>query len=265
MARPSEGLPHPLIASLIAFGSLLVATPSPATLFVHEPFDYAAPSILEGLGATGQNLSGAYTPVNAVNTLFKLRVSSPGLDYGELVGAPGARGHKVTQFGGTGPGDARIALAQPVAIDSGQAIFFSARFTFDDSSNGTHRASIALVDDGTLDEIAFGEPVGGIRALRVAAQTAATGGTLQAAGLDRAFENGQSLLLVGRYLNSPAAQGDVLEVIGYDTARANVLPPSYDAGDPNKAIHFRLDGIDRLNQDQPGASVPREVKPTISR
>ena len=143
------------------FGTALVlavmaaaAAKSVAALHVYEPFDYPASSVLEGATATGFNLTGTYDSAAAAENQ-QLRVSTPGLGYGNLAGAPPTSGGKLTQLQGGGPDSATVMIARPVEILPGQAIFFSALFTFDDSSNGNHRAQIELIDGE--DEIAFGE------------------------------------------------------------------------------------------------------------
>lgn len=227
------------LGALAAIASLQAA----AKLEIYEPFDYAAPSLISGTLATGLNLTGSYVGDSA-NVLFQLRVSSPGLTYGSLVGAPSTAGGKLTQLEGSGPSTATVALAAPLTILPGQTIFFSALFRFDDSANGTHRADVSLVDDLTGDTLSFGEPVAGIRTLRASVTTAATVLPAATSSPDSTFSNGQTLLLVGRYTNSPVAADDRLELLGYDTAAAHVLPAAFDPDDPQKLFYSRLDGID---------------------
>ena len=172
-------LRKPQLRKLSAGAALAAAlTPPPhaaAALLVHEPFDYPAVStpLLDGTVATGLNLTGTYVS-DVVHPLFQLRLSSPGLSYGNLASAPSATGAKLTQLNGSTSNGATVSLADPVRILPGQAIFFSALFTLDDSRNGNHRAQVQLLDGE--DEIAFGEPVVGGRAIRAHAKTAATGG-----------------------------------------------------------------------------------------
>lgn len=231
-------------AARAALAGLLLAgsAPAGATLLVYEPFDYP-PGVLGGQTATGQNLSGAYAG-SPVPPGFDLLVASPGLDYGSLVGGPQAAGNRLSQALGTTAASATVSVDAEVSIAPGSAIFFSALFTLDDSQNGTHRASITLTNDANGDELTFGEPVVGIRGVRVSATTAATGGTTVAAGADGSFSDGDTLFLVGRYLNSASAQGDVLELVGYDTADVDVLPASYDPSDPNAKFSFALADVD---------------------
>jgi hypothetical protein len=221
---------------------LLAATPAGATLLVYEPFDYD-PGVLAGQPAAGQNLTGAYAG-SLVPSGFELRVASPGLGYGSLVGAPPSAGNRLSQNLGTTAASATAAVDTDITVDPGQAVFFSALFTFDDSANGNHRASIALTNDENGDEIVFGEPVVGVRAISVFATTAATGGLPIAAGADQSFESGDTLLLVGRYVNAAAAAGDRLELVGYDTLDPGPLPPSFDPADPNAELSFALTGVD---------------------
>jgi hypothetical protein len=76
----------------------------------------------------------------------------------------------------------------------------------------------------------------------VSADTVATG-QLVANG-DGTFSDGQTLLLVGRYLNAAAPGGDRIDLIGYDTADADVLPASFDPTDPQREFAFALEGLD---------------------
>ncbi len=213
-----------------------------AALHVYEPFDYAAPSILDGTAATGRNLAGAYESLRTDD--FRLRVSTPGLGYGGLVGAPTASGGKLTQLQGTTQDDATVGLAQPIEIAAGGALYFSALFTFDDSSNGNRRAGISLIDGAGGGEITFGETAVGVRALRATANTAATGGLVATAGSMGTFSDGQTLLLIGRYENGANPLGDRLELLGYDTAASHVLPATFDPADPNVTLYQNLDEID---------------------
>jgi hypothetical protein len=110
-------------------------------------------------------------------------------------------------------------------------------------STGTTLASIALTDADNGDEITFGEASVGGRAIRITANTAATG-QLLAAGADGAFVNGQTLLLVGRYTNAATPGSDRLDLIGYDTADAIALPPFFDPTDANAQFAYALAGVD---------------------
>jgi hypothetical protein len=158
------------------------------------------------------------------------------------VGAPAAAGNRLSQPLGTTAASATASVDQDVLIGPGDAIFWSALFRLDDSLNNTHLANVTLTDDASGDAISFGEAGVGVRAIRVSASTAATG-ELVAAGADLAFANGDLLLLVGRYLDSATAGGDVLELIGYDTADADLLPASFDPTDPNAEFAYLLDGL----------------------
>jgi hypothetical protein len=240
-------LRKPQVRKLSAGAALAAAlTPPPhaaAALLVYEPFDYPAVStpLLDGTAATGLNLTGTYVS-DAVHPLFQLRLSSPGLSYGNLASAPSATGAKLTQLNGSTSNAATVSLADPVRILPGQAIFFSALFTLDDSRNGNHRAQVHLVDGE--DEIAFGEPVVGGRAIRAHAKTAATGGLAASSGDRSSFSNGQTLFLIGRYNNSPVALGDRLELLGYDTAASHPFPTAFDPADPNAILYQELRDID---------------------
>lgn len=214
-----------------------------AVLHVHEPFDYPAPSILHDTAATGFNLAGSYASTIGVESL-RLRVSSPGLGYGTLSGAASTSGNKLTQLQSTSGDTVTVALAQPIDIPAGSAIYFSALFTLDDSLNGNHRAGIALADDASGGELTFGEATVGIRNIRATADTAATGGLLATSGSLGSFSDGQTLLLIGRYSNSAAALGDRLELLGYDTSASHPMPASFVAGDPNAVVSQTLDGVD---------------------
>lgn len=231
-------------AALALVAGVPVATRSAsAALLVHEPFDYAAGAAITDTPATGLNLAGAYTS-NAPNSFLELRVESPGLDYGNLAGAPPAAGNRLSQNSGGGTGVASVDVDQDVIVGPGSAVYFSTLFRFSDAANGNHRAHVALVDADTSDTISFGEAVVGIRALRVEAATAATGGELVADGADGAFTNGQTLLLIGRYTNAAAPGSDTLELVGYDTADAVALPGAFDPLDPNAQFSFALEPRD---------------------
>jgi hypothetical protein len=208
---------------------------------VYEPFDYPAATVLDAAPATGLNLTGNYTPLGPI-IFQKVVVASPGLNYGNLVGAPTAAGNRINQEVGTTAGGATASIDQDVLVNAGDAIFFSALFTLDDSSNGNRLASIALTNDDNGDEIAFGESAVGVRAIRVSAQTVATGQFI-AAGADNSFTNGQTLLLIGRYTNHAAADGDNVQLIGYDTAGSISLPATFDPLDPNAQFSYTLGGL----------------------
>jgi hypothetical protein len=127
-------------------------------------------------------------------------------------------------------------------VSPGSAIFWSALFTFDDRSNGNRLANVTFLDDNG-DSIAFGEPAVGISALSVSANTAATT-QLVSHAVGGAFTGGQTLLLVGRYQNSAAPDGDTLDLIVYDTADADTLPTSFDPTDPNRELALQVAGLD---------------------
>jgi hypothetical protein len=239
-------LPSPsrrFFARLLAAAALAVPFPALTALQVYEPFDYPAPSLLHGTAATGLNLSGTYVS-GAAHELFQLRLSAPGLTYGALTGAPAATGAKLTQFNGTTANASTVGLTTPVRIPPGEAIFFSALFTLDDSSNGNHLAGIELIDDSSGDSLGFGESVVGVRSIRASVETTVLGRRLTTAGSDRAFENGQTLLLIGRYNNSAAALGDRLELLGYDTGASHALPAAFDPSDPHVVFYQELAGVD---------------------
>jgi len=224
------------VASMFAGGARVAR----GSLLVYEPFSYDAGVLLDQTTATGENLWGAYAAMDPLlPAQFQLAAQSPGLTYGSLSAAPGVEGNRLSQASGTTAGGVTVDIDQDVLVGPGQAIYFSALFTFDDSQNGNHRAHVALTDDDSGDELTFGEAAVGIRSLRVSADTAATEGLL-AAGADNAFTNGQTLLLVGRYINSAAANGDLLELVGYDTADDHALPSSFDPTDPNAELAYAL-------------------------
>ena len=120
---------------------LAVAASARATLLVYEPFDYPT-GVLAAQSATGQNLTGTYTSGSAVPDFLELRAESPSLGYGALLGAPGFSGARLSQNQGTTAASAVVALASPVSIAPDSAIFFSALFLFDDSTNGNRFARI---------------------------------------------------------------------------------------------------------------------------
>jgi hypothetical protein len=232
---------HRLTAPIaVALMLSVLPTVAQAELFVYEPFDYSAGAAIDGLAATGTNLTGNYTK----SSLQDLQISSPGLTYGNLLGdLPPVAGNRLNDLDGVGVGFVTVAVDQDVLIGSGEAIYFSALFTFDDSLNGNHFARITLRDDVSGDQILFGESVVGGRAIRVEAFTAATDG-LVADGADGSFTDGQTLWLIGRYFNSALPDGDSLELIGYDTALAQSIAPTFDPTDPNAKFSFGLTDLD---------------------
>jgi hypothetical protein len=225
-----------LLASLaeIGYGALLV----------YEPFDYPAGTVLDGTAATGQNLTGTYAAMNpGLPSPFVIVADSPGLDYGNLAGVPGAIGNRISELRGTTSAGVTVTVEENVPILPGQAVFWSALFTFDDSENGNHLANVTFTNDENGDELSFGEVTVGVRAIRVNANTGATG-MLIGAGEDGSFVSGQTLLLIGRYVNSAAAGGDRLDLIGYDTADAIKLPANFDPADANALFAYDLAGLD---------------------
>jgi len=215
-----------------------------AALLVYEPFDYDAGTVLHESAATGLNLAGDYAAVNpGLPSQFQLVTESPGLNYGNLNGALSEAGNQLSQTLGTTAGGITVSLDEDVVVRPDDAIFFSALFVFDDSLNGNHLANITFTDDETGDELSFGEPSVGIRNVRVSADTAATG-QLIADGADGSFTNGQTLFLVGRYVNSAAISSDSLELLGYNTADADVLPATFDPADPNAEFAYSLADLD---------------------
>lgn len=228
--------------SIIAVGLLPFVGPARGDLLVYEPFDYDANTVLDGIAASAFNLTGSYVPLGSISAQ-KLVVSEPGLVYGNLLGAPHPTGNRANDVQGVTAAGATVRVDQDVVIPPGSAIFWSALFTFDDSTNGNRLANVTLINERNGDELSFGESAAGIRAIRVSAHTAATG-QLIAVGADGAFENGHTLLLVGRYVNSPAVASDIIELVGYDTADADVLPTNFDPSDPQAEFAYRLDGRD---------------------
>jgi hypothetical protein len=227
-----------------AFGAALFFSGSPlhGELLVYEPFEYNAGTILDGVPATGANLTGDYTPLGT-NVAQKIVVSAPGLTYGNLINAPSAVGQKADDANGVTAAGATALIDQDVAIAAGSAIYFSALFTFDDSTNGNRHAFVTLRDDASGDEIVFGQTAVGSRAIRVSADTVATG-QLVAGGADGSFVDGSTLFLIGRYINAAAADGDQLQLIGYSTAEAHVLPAAFDPADPQAEFSYGHDGLD---------------------
>ena len=235
---------EPLWPLILLALSMACANSAGAALLVYEPFDYDDGTVLHDTGATGQNLVGNYQSTNAaIPDQFQLTVDSPGLTYGALSGAPGATGNRLSQPSGTTSNGGKVDVDQDVLVGPGESIFWSALLTFDDSQNGNHLASVVFTNDDNGDLLSFGEAAVGGRAIRVEADTAATG-MLVAVGEDGAFTSGQTLLLVGRYLNSAAAGGDRLDLVGYDTADAITLPASFDPGDPSAQFAYELAGLD---------------------
>lgn len=228
------------LAGLVA--ALSFAGAAAGALLVYEPFDYAAGTVLDGTSATGANLTGAWVPLGP-NPAQKLVVSSPGLDYGNLVGAPPASGNRADDANGVTAAAGTVAVDQDVLVPPGSTLYWSALLLFDDTGNLNRLANVTLSDDETGDSIGFGEPAVGVRAVRVFADTAATG-ELVADGADGAFGDGDVLLLIGRYVNAAAPGGDRLDLIGYDVADPDVLPPTFDPNDPQAEFAFSLSDLD---------------------
>lgn len=235
-SRPSlrRALSAAIFAAIAAW-----APPAAATLLVYEPFDYPI-GVLDGAAAGGLNLTGNYA---SGSPILRLEVASPGLDYGNLAGAPAAAGNRLTQITGTAANTATVNVDSDVLVNPGDTVFWSALLTLDDSSNGNRLASITFTDDDNGDVISFGEPAVGVGGLRVSAFTAATGQRV-AAGVDDAFVDGHTLLLVGRYFNGAAPGSDTLDLLVYDTAGAEAIPASFDPLDSNAEHAFALDGLD---------------------
>ena len=211
-----------------------------AALLVYEPFDYPAGTVLNGTAANGLNLTGIYEPTDTFDAA-KIVVSSPGLDYGNLSGVPAARGNRANDVNPATTAIATVSVDNDVLVGPGDSIYWSALFTLDDSSNLNHRANITFRNDNG-DELGFGEPTVGGRAIRVEANTAATG-ELIADGADQSFIDGQTLLLLGRYINSAADNGDRLDLIGYNTADSHPLPLSFQPTDPNAEFAYELEDL----------------------
>ena len=229
-----------LLAALC--GCLLAgANTAGAASLVYEPFDYDADTVLDGVPATGQNLTGTWATGDLVQQ--KLEAASPGLDYGNLVGAPTPSGNRLNDAAGVTAAFGTVEIDQDVLVAAGDEIFWSALFTFSDALNGNHLASIRFRDSATDDSITFGEPVVGVRTLRLETNTAATG-EIVANGAAGAFTDGQTFFVIGRYVNSAAPDGDSLDLIGYDTADADVLPGAFDPDDANAEFAYAIAGLD---------------------
>jgi hypothetical protein len=211
-----------------------------AALLVYEGFDYTAGVNLDGLSAAGQNLAGTYT----TSSLQDLVISSPGSTHGSLLGrVPSVAGNRLSDASGIVAGIVTVALDQVIQVNAGEELFFSALFTFDDSTGGNRYARVHFVDDDNGDELSFGQAVVGLRGIRVSAITAATG-VLRADGADNSFSDGQTLWLIGRYFNSADSGADALELVGYDTAVAQTVSPNFNLADPNARFAFSLSGLD---------------------
>ncbi len=229
-------------AALLGAYVLAAAGSARAMLLVYEPFDYAEGTVLDDTPATGQNLGGTFTALGTAPQQ-QLTVTRPSLDYGSLAGTPNASGLRISDTLGVTAAGASVSLAQPIEIAPGETIYWSALFTLDDRLNGNHFANITLTDDATGDHLLFGEPVVGVGGLRVAASTQATGGVV-AEGTDDAFTDGNTVLLIGRYFNSAAPGGDLLQLVSYDSALAAMLPSSFDPLDPNAEVSYSLENLD---------------------
>lgn len=236
--------PSPWALRLVPL-ALAAALPAAARaeLLVYEPFDYPAGLTLNANPASGFNLTGLWDDPSI--TGFKLAAGSPGLTYGSLLGPlPAASGNRLTQAVGTTPGNSTVAIGDDVLVAAGETIYFSALFTFDDSSNGNHLAQVALLDESTGHSLTFGERAVGVRGLGVESNALATGGAHSAAGADNAFSDGQTLWLIGRYTNGAAAGGDSIDLVGYDTAASQSIAPSFDLADPSAQFAYSLTGVD---------------------
>jgi PEP-CTERM motif len=221
-------------AAFVVIGQPVAAR---AGLLVYEPFDYATGTIVDALPATGLNLTGNYVKSPTVSQ--HLVIAEPGLNYGNLSGSlPSVAGNRLSDASGVGPGLVNIAVGPEILIGPGAGIFFSALFTFSDATNGNRFARISLIDDDSGDTITFGEASVGVRAVRIEADTIATGG-LVANGADGAFTNGQTLWLIGRYMNN-AAGDDALELVGYDTALPQSIAADFNLADPNAQFAYSL-------------------------
>ena len=236
-----------LRASLLAIATIvgLAGLPSGvgAGLLLYEPFDYAAGAALDGLPVTGLNLTGSYS----TSTIQDLVIASPGLTYGNLTGnVPTTVGNSLSDANSAGSGLVSAALDQNILVGPGEGIFFSALFTLDDSLNRNNYARINLVDGASNDRITFGEVVVGVGAIRIEANTVATGGLI-ASGADQSFIDGQTLWLIGRYLNN-AAGDDLLQLLGYDTALAQTIPSNFNFADPAAQFAYSLSAEIDLTQ-----------------
>jgi hypothetical protein len=221
----------------------LLAPPASATLLVYEPFDHVAGTTLEPPAtAAGRNLTGTWSaPTGPFQQLF---VAAPGLDYGALAGLPTPAGSRLSQVNGVTAGSATAAVDADILVPAETAIYWSALLTLDDTGNGNRFAHITFTDGTTGDSIGFGESVAGVRAIRVDAQTAGTGGAFVASGPDGAFTNGETVLLVGRYLHSADPQGDRLDLLVYDTDDAEPIAGAFDLLDPAAEHAISLLGRD---------------------
>jgi hypothetical protein len=222
---------------------MALATVSPAaaqTDLVYEPFDYAAHADVDGLAATGRNLSGRYV----TSSQQDLTIGSPGLSYGSLSGSlPTVSGNMLSDASLGGPGFVTVDVDHDVLIGPDEGIYFSALFRFDDTGNRVPYATVTFIDTTTGAELGFGERVVGSRAVSVFASTGVTAGIV-AAGADGAFVDGQTLWLLGRYLNGSAAGSDSLALIGYDTASLAAIPAGFDPLDPQAVFSYSLNGVD---------------------
>jgi hypothetical protein len=224
------------IAMLLGMGSIAAE----AELLVYEPFDYAVGANLNGLSATGRNLTGTYS----ASPLQDLVISGPSLTYGNLRGPlPSVAGNRLNDANGTVAGIVRVSLDQVIPINAGEEVFFSALFTFDDSTGGNRLVRVSFVDDVSGDELSFGETAVGLRGVSVGANTAGTAGSVSK-GADNSFSDGQTLWLIGRYVNNAGLGNDSLQLLGYDTTVAQAISPSFDVSDPNAQFAFSLFGLD---------------------
>ncbi len=229
------------IGALVPCLCLLGAVSAEAAPLVYEPFAYEVDTILDGTPVSGQNLTGTWQAGDLPQQ--KLEAAGPGLDYGNLVGVPTASGNRLNDAAGVTAAFGTVEIDEDILVGPGDEVFWSALFTFSDALNGNHLASIRFSDSDTGDSLTFGETAVGIRTLRVETNTAATAG-LVADGASGAFADGDTFLVIGRYVNGAATDGDSLDLIGYDTADADILPGVFDPGDPNAEFAYGLSDLD---------------------
>jgi hypothetical protein len=60
---------------------------------------------------------------------------------------------------------------------------------------------------------------------------------------DYQFTDGQTLLLIGRYVNAADPDADSLALIGFDVSNPTPLPPTFDLTNPAATLAFELSGV----------------------
>ncbi len=223
---------------------LLLANVDPARSapLVYEPFDYEDGTGLDDVAATGLNLTGDYVSYALEPTDQQtVWVESPGLGFGNLGDAPSAEGNRAGDpFGGVGS-SATAEVDEDVSVGNGEEIYWSVLFTYDDSQDPSHVANVSLDDASTGGAITFGQSAVVTRSVQLGVDTATA---FRTDIIGEAFEDGDTLFYVGRYVNSGSPGGDTMDMLVYDTADSITLPETFDLQDPNAIAVLGLSDLD---------------------